>query len=106
MGIDLRIPWARACLLVVACVLLSACGAERRPTSPGLNLSVQPVDARVYVDDAFVGNGRTLLRQTVLTSTGTHYIVIKARGHFPHHLRLVLRPGVTRVRVKLRPIPP
>lgn len=88
-------------------ITLGGCaGATGKPTATELHLTVAPDDAKVYVDEAFLGSAWVLRHQPVPLEPGLHYVTITAHRHFPHHLRLKLRPGLTRARVSLRPIPP
>lgn len=105
MGVAVQRTPRLVCLGML--VSLGGCaGATGKPTVTELHLTVAPDHAKVYVDEEFFGSAWVLRQQPMPLEPGLHYVTISAQGHFPHHLRLRLRPGVTRARVSLRRIPP
>ena len=91
---------------VVAGVLLGCAGAPERTTDPRLRVITEPPTARVFVDDNYIATGRVLGAQPVRLAPGMHHVTLTADGHFPHDVELRVVPGVTTLRVALRPIPP
>ena len=105
MGVALQRIAQLACLGTL--IALGGCaGTSRKPTAAELHLNVAPAHARVDVDEGFLGSAWVLRQQPMPLDPGLHVVTITASGHFPHHLRVLLRPGLTRARVSLRPIPP
>ena len=83
-----------------------ACGGEPRPTPAGLEVVADPVDARVYVDGRFVASARVLAHRAHRLPAGVHQITITAPGYFPHDIETELPPGVSKIEISLRPVPP
>ncbi|MGF1466326.1 MAG: hypothetical protein ACFCGT_09340 [Sandaracinaceae bacterium] len=88
--------------------LVAACGATTVRTGPSqARFVVEPADARVYLEDRFLGNARVLAeRPASFRTPGVRYFTIRRPGFFPHDVAVHLTPGVTTVRVTLRPRPP
>ncbi|MFW6067405.1 MAG: PEGA domain-containing protein [Myxococcota bacterium] len=78
---------------------------NRRPPAK-LEVVADPPDASVYVDERFFGRARVLAERPKALPEGPHRLTVEAPGHFPHDLTVKLVPGVTTVRIELRPIPP
>ncbi|MCS6797570.1 MAG: hypothetical protein NZ898_03405 [Myxococcota bacterium] len=97
-------------LLLVACASgawLAACGGRQTAPEPAwLRVIAEPPTARVWIDEELAGIARVLAVRPARLQPGVHIVTIDAPGHFPHDLRLDLAPGVTTVRVRLRPVPP
>lgn len=92
--------------LAVALLALGGCGgAAVRQRPAQAHFVVDPVTARVTVDDRMVGTGRALARLPVDLGAGKHLVTVTAEGHFPHDFELTLVPGVTEVKVSLRKVP-
>jgi hypothetical protein len=88
-------------------LVLGACGgAPPQPATARLRVLVHPEDARVYVDERFAGSARLLSRRPLVLRPGPRTVTVTAPGHFPHDLALDLPPGLTTLRVTLRPVPP
>jgi len=92
-------------LLALALLSLAACYGNIRPTPAVLRVEVVPDDARVLIDDTFVGRARRTAAQPKELPPGRHRLTIEAPGYFPHDLDLDLPSGETNVRVELRPVP-
>ena len=92
-------------LLTLALLSLAACYGNIRPTPAVLRVEVVPDDARVLIDDTFVGRARRTAAQPKELPPGRHRLTIEAPGYFPHDLDLDLPSGETNVRVELRPVP-
>lgn len=88
-----------------ASLSLSACYGNIRPTPAVLRVEVVPDDARVLIDDTFIGRARRTAAQPKELPPGRHRLTIEAPGYFPHDLDLDLPSGETNVRVELRPVP-
>lgn len=96
-----RWMWGAALSLAVAC------GGAPAPRETGtLRVIATPDNARVYVDDRFVGTGRRLAVEPARLSVRTHFVTITAPGFFPHDLELDLPRGETKIEISLRPLPP
>ena len=97
----------RAVVAMIVALLLPACVSTRRaPEGSYLRVVTIPSHATVVVDERLVGSGRVLAQRPIALSRGRHLVTIHARGYFPHDMTLALSPGVTTVRIALRPIPP
>lgn len=79
---------------------------DEAPTQAGLRVIAVPETATVYVGDRFAGTAAVLAERPEPLRPGVHFVTVRAPGHFPHDLRLDLPPGVTTVRITLRPVPP
>ena len=90
-----------------ALMLLSACGGAAVRVEPArLRVIAVPDTAAVYVDERFAGSARLLAVRPVAFPPSTRHLTVQADGYFPHDLEVVLRPGLTTVRVALRAVPP
>lgn len=101
--------WARTSFASLALLIgSSACGAAKPVPSALAQLSVEgsPPNARIYVDDRFVGTERSLALQGLSLAPGVHFIRVEAPGHFPHDLRLQAKKGKMSLRFQLQEIPP
>lgn len=89
-------------------LLLSACASTPSPRIEIATLKVdaRPENTRVYVDGQFAGRAAVLRRVGKAMRPGVKYVTFVAPGHFPHDVRLDVKPGETVVKLKLRPIPP
>lgn len=81
----------------------AAAGAEGRAS---LVVQTVPGNARVYVDEVWVGTGRVLALRPLVLTPGPYDLTVTAPGYFPHDVRLRLPRGRTTVRVGLRAVPP
>lgn len=97
--------WTRRGALALLFFGLSGCYGNLRPTPAVLRVEVVPEDARVSIDDVFVGRARMTAARPKELSPGAHRLTVEAPGFFPHDLDLDLPPGETTVRVELRPVP-
>lgn len=86
---------------------LAACGAGApRPQPAEVRFLVQPAEARVYQGDDFLGSARVLARRPArFPPRSRQQFSIIAPGYFPHDVEMLLPPGLTTVRLKLRPVP-
>ncbi len=93
--------------VVGGAIAAGGCGAVGpTPTRALLQVETVPPGASVYVDERFAGTGRSLGRQPLRLRPGRHLVTVEASGYFPHDLEVDLPPGLTRLRVALRPVPP
>jgi hypothetical protein len=93
-------------LLAVLC-LVPACAGRQQPDPKRAQLRtlIEPATATVQVDEQFVGAARVLAKRPARFHEGKHRVTIEAPGYFPHDLELELAAGVTKLEVKLRPVP-
>jgi len=86
---------------------LPACGA-RQPARrrAEVRFLIEPENARVYVEDRFVGAAPVLRRRTESFPAGLRHFTVTAEGYFPHDVEVDLPPGTTTIRLSLRPVPP
>jgi hypothetical protein len=98
----------RALVLACTAVLLGACmGAPvDRPQPAYLRVDAEPNTTTVYESDRFLGTARLLASKPKALRPGVKYLTFKAPGYFPHDLRVELPAGETKVKIKLRQIPP
>ena len=94
------------CLCVGA--LLAGCISVAAPQERLASLKViaEPADTVVYINGRFAGTARVLAKRPAARRPGLAYVTFSAPGHFPHDVRLDLKPGTTTVKMSLRPIPP
>jgi hypothetical protein len=98
---------ARA-LALALCVCLSACAGAQHPKrekAAELRVVAVPEGALVEVNERSVGSARVLAQRPVRLKPGKKRITITAPGHFPHDLEVELRPGETKIDIKLRAVP-
>jgi len=67
---------------------------------------LEPANARVYVEDRFVGAGQVLSRRPERFAPGPRHFTVTAQGHFPHDVEVDLPSGLTTIRLSLRAVPP
>ncbi len=98
---------ARA-LALALCVYLSSCASAQHPKreqAAELRVVAVPEGALVEVNERRVGSARVLSQRPVRLKPGKKRITITAPGYFPHDLEVELRPGETKIDIKLRPVP-
>ncbi len=106
-----RLPSAQllSALLLLGAPAIGAggCGA-RAPVHAmaSVRFLVEPLEARVYTDERFLGGARVLSTRPIELRAGPRRFTIVAEGYFPHDLDVELPPGTTTIRVELRPVPP
>lgn len=71
-----------------------------------LQVVATPRNASVYIDGHYFGRSTVLSEEPKALVPGVHLMTVQADDHFPHDLELDLPPGVTTLRVELRPVPP
>jgi len=103
---------ARHARLWIACVgLLGAMDSVACGAPPAKTVSVRvhgtPEDARVVVDDVFIGSLGVVSARGLGLLPGKHTLSIEAPGYFPHDRVFELEPGGERVSldVALRKLP-
>jgi hypothetical protein len=99
----------RFALGMLSVLALAACGgvqkgAAKKPAE--LRVVAVPAVATVHVDERFVGAARVLEKRPAQVPPGKRRVTIEAAGYFPHDLEVELKPGVTTLEIKLRPVPP
>jgi hypothetical protein len=91
----------------MSAVGLSACAGAPRPVGNAqVRFQIEPDTARVYTDERFLGGARVVAVQPIELRAGPRRFTITAEGYFPHDLEVELPPGLTTIRVSLRPVPP
>lgn len=103
-----RFPGQALSLWVVLWVVCAGCGpavsanAEARPLS-GLNITCEPGDALIYVDDRYLGSVKGLTRKPLVLPVGDHRIEIRREGFFAHFAEVKVVKGVRQqLTIKLR----
>jgi hypothetical protein len=93
-----------ACALVVCgCATTTA---QLRPDAR-LTVACNVGDARVYLDDVFVGRAADLRGRAVLVRSGSRRLELRADGWFPAYRDVAVpHAGRADVAVELRPVPP
>ena len=76
------------------------------PELARLEVVSNPEDASVYIDGHYFGRASVLSREPKALMPGVHLMTVQAEDHFPHDMELDLLPGLTRLNIELRPIPP
>ncbi len=91
---------------LLGCAGLAGCAGAPRPVqSAQVRFQLEPDTARVYTDERFLGGARVVATRPIELRTGPRRFTITAEGYFPHDLEVDLPPGVTTIRVSLRPVP-
>jgi hypothetical protein len=96
---------ARLCALVL---LLAGCAKEGTvaPEPARLEVHVSPPTASVYIDGHYFGRATVLSQEPKALAPGVHLMTVQAEDHFPHDMELDLPPGLTKLDIELRPVPP
>jgi hypothetical protein len=97
------------CFALLIAASATACGgAQRARDEPAAELRViaVPDSAIVEVNERFAGAARVLDKHPLRLKPGKKRVTIAAPGYFPHDLELDLPVGVTKLAIKLRPVPP
>lgn len=97
---------ASAALSVLLCVLGCAKQGSVVAEPARLKVIATPADASVYIDGHYFGRAAVLSAEPKALAPGVHLMTVTADDHFPHDMELSLPPGVTTLRIELRPIPP
>lgn len=95
-----------AALVGSALLVAAGCSGNVRREPARLRMIIEPMSARVFVDDRFRATGRVMAIRPLELAPGMHVLTIEADGYFPHDLRVDLPEGETRIEVELRRIPP
>ena len=95
---------------ICTCLLFAmACGGGRTRKEPArLRVVAEPQNARVYLDEEYAATAAATDKNPIWIDRGKpgkRRLSVEAPGYFPHDLIVDLKPGVTTVRIKLRPIP-
>ena len=86
---------------------IAGCGGAPQARQPAeVRFILDPPQARVYVEDRFVGAGRLLARRPRSFPPGVRHFTITADGYFPHDVEVNLPSGLTTIRLSLRQVPP
>lgn len=97
----------RTLLLGLGASAWVGCSAGPRPVSNAtVRFVLEPATARVYTDERFLGGARVVAVRPIELRAGPRRFTITADGYFPHDLDVELPPGLTTIRVSLRPVPP
>jgi hypothetical protein len=100
-------PLPRRSFLLASAALASGCAAAPAPVGNAqVRFVLEPDAARVYTDERFLGAARVVAVRPVQLRAGPRRFTITAEGYFPHDLEVELPPGLTTIRVSLRPVPP
>lgn len=92
--------------VLAGCFLTGCAGAPRPVGNAQVRFQIEPDTARVYTDERFLGGARVVAVQPIELRAGPRRFTITADGYFPHDLEVELPPGLTTIRVSLRPVPP
>jgi hypothetical protein len=100
---------AGAALTVAAAAGGSGCATSSnagRRADARLVVVSNVADARVYVDDAFVGRAADLRGHAILVAAGTRRLELRADGWFPAYRDVAVpHAGRAEVSVELKPVP-
>ena len=95
-----------AALLLALTTLSCAKKGTVAPEPARLRVVTTPPNASVYIDGHYFGRATVLSEEPKALVPGIHLMTVQADDHFPHDLELDLPPGVTTLRIELRPVPP
>jgi hypothetical protein len=96
----------RGSAALALCVVSACAGAPRPVGNAQVRFVLEPDTARVYTDERFLGAARVIAVRPIELRAGPRRFTITADGYFPHDLEVDLPPGLTTIRVSLRPVPP
>jgi hypothetical protein len=84
---------------------LGGCAAAR-PKSGILVLRVGPADARVLLDDHYIGSAQQLSGQRLRINAGRRRIEVSAEGHYAQRREAEVAPGgQAQLDIELHPVP-
>lgn len=95
--------------LTLACLALVAGCATTGRARPDAQLAVacNVGDARIYLDEVFLGRAADLRGHVVKVRSGNRRVELRADGWFPAYRDVVVpHAGRADLRVDLRPVPP
>ncbi len=95
----------RAALLFALALPLGTAGCPPPAESPptvSLRMTGSPPDARVIIDDEFVGPLDVVVARGVALPPGQHRISVEAPGYFPFDTIVVAKEGERLIRVQAR----
>ncbi len=102
-----RLTGARALTMSALVFAAPGCGARQAARERAeVRFVVEPEEARIYVEDRFVGAAAVLNRRPERFAPGPRHFTVTARGYFPHDVEVDLPSGLTTIRLRLRPVPP
>jgi hypothetical protein len=89
-------------------LLLLGCAKEGTvaPEPARLEVVATPATASVYIDGHYFGRATVLSQEPKALAPGIHLMTVTADDHFPHDMELDLPPGLTKLEIELRPVPP
>jgi hypothetical protein len=97
---------ALGCALVLAAAGCATGGGAVRRGDARLVVSSNVADARVYIDDVFMGRAADLRGHPVLVPSGTRRLELRADGWFTAYRDVAVpHAGRAQVAVELRPVP-
>lgn len=74
-------------------VLGTGCAGTRRPPSGLLVLRVTPAEARVTLDDRYIGSGGQLTGRVLKLDSGVRRLEVTAEGRYGARREAVVAPG-------------
>ncbi len=97
-----------ACLIFMVALAIQGC--PDRPVVPsaptgGVRIEVEPGDARIYVDEALVGDAGTYADRPLPLPPGDHRIKVTADGFYPEYLEVEVKGEMIPIVVSLTPVP-
>jgi hypothetical protein len=104
-------PMASLCartILLCTCIM-SGCAttARARRADARLAIACNVPDARVYVDDVFVGRAAEVGRRALPVASGSRRVELRADGWFTAYRDVAVpAAGRAELSVQLRPVPP
>jgi len=95
-------------LLLLLVLVAAGCAKSGTVAAEPARLQViaTPSNASVYIDGHYFGRATVLSAEPKALVPGVHLMTVQADDHFPHDLELDLPPGVSTLRIELRPVPP
>lgn len=82
------------------------CAGTQRPPAGFLVLRVSPADARVLLDDRYIGSGGQLSGRLLKLDSGTRRIEVSAEGRYGARREAVVTPGNrTELQIELPAVP-
>ncbi len=97
--------------ILLALLCLSSCKTTNPvPSQPrslgGLVIRCEPMDAKIFVNDQYLGQVSALTKQPLHLPAGLHRVEIRRDGFFSHYTEVTIDKGVRqKLTVKLRKEP-
>lgn len=92
--------------LAILALVLAGCAGSARPPAGYLLLRVSPADARVLLDDRYIGSAGQLTGRVLKLDSGTRRVEVSADGRYGARREAQVSPGGrTELTIELPAVP-